>query len=101
MNMKKLWMIGTAMLLWIGAANAQEWNDLKGPAAKNYKPWKSQARNVTADVRSERSDVQGPEFKNQKPWNQSDATMPVDTTLDTSDKVTGPKAKNKKPWKNN
>lgn len=101
MNMKKLWMIGTAMLLWIGAANAQEWNELKGPAAKNYKPWKSQAKNVTADVRSERSEAQGPEFKNQKPWNQTDATTPIDTTLDTSKKVTGPKAKNKKPWKNN
>lgn len=94
-------MIGAAILLSVGVANAQEWNELKGPAAKNYKPWKSQAKNASAEVRSERSDVQGPAFKNQKPWNQTDTTVPVDTTLDTSEKVTGPKAKNRKPWKSN
>lgn len=94
-------MIGAAFLLSVAAANAQEWNELKGPAAKNYKPWKSQSKNVTAEVRSERAELQGPAFKNQKPWNQTGEKVGVDTTLDTSDKVTGPKAKNKKPWKKN
>ena len=97
--MKKLWMIGAAILLSVAAANAQQWNELKGPEAKNYKPWKSQARNVTAEVRSDKSEAMGPAYKNQKAWTQTDATTSVDTSLDTSEKVTGPKAKNKKPWK--
>lgn len=57
--------------------------DLKGPKAKNYKPWEDRGRSqdVVAASTSDREKVTGPKAKNAQPWNHRD-----DSTYVASDK---------------
>ncbi|GAB4107577.1 hypothetical protein GCM10028791_00230 [Echinicola sediminis] len=81
-------------------AKGQEYHELKGPKAKNYKPWKEKARKGTLVVNIDGSVAQGPTFKNEKVWERRNAKATVNTELQAIDRPKGPKAKNKKVWKN-
>ncbi|WP_439482834.1 hypothetical protein [Cyclobacterium plantarum] len=80
-------------------SNAQSLQDLKGPAAKNYKPWKEQARKGTLMVKVDDKKVKGPAFKNKKRFKGDFEVFKVDAQLAKRERITGPKAKNRKPWK--
>jgi len=82
--------------------SAQIKNGLKGPAAKNYKPWKAttvQPQSViytyTLKGRS-----QGPAAKNDKPWknDRPDAANRRAVKAQPLNTRKGPAAKNYKPW---
>ena len=74
-------------------------SELKGPKAKNYKPWKANKSNTVAVASLDVESVQGPEAKNARVW---DSATKVNTSsaIASSDRSTmkGPKAKNRKPW---
>ena len=95
-------------------------NEMKGPASKNYKPWKNPKSPETIYL-VVREDVTGPAAKNRKPWKgsteapymaaaegvngpavkatQLSGRKRVAINTKNSEKLTGPKAKNRKPWK--
>jgi hypothetical protein len=81
-------------------ANAQSHQELKGPAAKNYKPWKQQARTGTLMVKVDETPKKGPAFKNKKRWQSESKKVDIPSDLVVRERITGPKAKNRKPWKN-
>jgi uncharacterized protein YdeI (BOF family) len=100
--MKKI-TLGLIFTLAATVALAQAPEDLKGPKAKNYKPWKDTTRtNTQVLLATNEEQLQGPEAKNKKVW-QNDSTVDkkVVKTGDKKTKPKGPKAKNAKPWKNN
>lgn len=88
-----------ACFLAFNVSNAQSHQDLKGPAAKNYKPWKQQARKGTLLVTVDEEKVKGPAYKNKKPQKGDFEVVEVNADLRKREHVTGPKAKNSKPWK--
>lgn len=88
-----------AAFLAFNIANAQSHQELKGPAAKNYKPWKEQARTGTLMVKLDATPLKGPAFKNQKKWESEANTVDVPSELVVRERITGPKAKNRIPWK--
>lgn len=78
---------------------AQDRNDLKGPKAKNFKPWQSEGEGATlhTSVKSER--LTGPEAKNSKPWQTEVREFnTVATPRLNRNELKGPRAKNLKPW---
>ena len=79
---------------------AQDKNDLKGPAAKNYKPWMKKEKTEPKKVYTltETKKLQGPLAKNKKSWKKKDANYKEVKLVSTRPRVTGPKAKNAKPW---
>lgn len=81
---------------------AQERGDLKGPAAKNYKPWmkKSDAEVKKVYTLKTPSQVKGPAAKNRRIFDRSDKSYQEVNFVSNRPKVTGPKAKNAKPWRN-
>lgn len=85
-------------------ANAQSRNDLKGPAAKNHKPWKSKAKTEqTIVMKSTDSEkVQGPAAKNNKVRSQEEVVEFREVAI-VSEKssLKGPAAKNTKVWSTN
>jgi hypothetical protein len=99
--MKKLAFAIIAMFFTISLVNAQEFQELKGPAAKNYKPWKQQARTGSLLVKTTPVDQQGPEAKNQRVWEQDIEKEELPVGIEARERVTGPEAKNKRPWKSN
>lgn len=71
-------------------------SDLKGPKAKNAKPWNPENAGQIALSISEKQDVKGPKAKNRKVWIAgSKERQPI---LSEPNKLKGPKAKNAKPW---
>lgn len=99
--MKKLAFAIVALFFAVSFANAQEFQELKGPAAKNYKPWKQQARTGSLIVRTTPVDQQGPEAKNQKVWEQDTEKEALPVGTEARERVTGPEAKNRRPWRSN
>ncbi|MFD2200310.1 hypothetical protein [Shivajiella indica] len=97
--MKKIALIFVAFLVTLAFTNAQESGDLKGPAAKNYKPWKHQAKSEAMMVSVSPDGKKGPEFKNSKIWKEDSEMMVAGSKSKV--KKTGPEAKNQKPWKHN
>lgn len=82
-------------------SNAQSHQDLKGPAAKNYKPWKQQARKGTLLVKVEEQKEKGPAYKNRKHRKVDYEVVEINSDLlNKRKRITGPKAKNRKPWEN-
>ena len=81
---------------------AQSKNDLKGPAAKNYKPWKADLESISIVTVSQKTELMGPNFKNQKPWSvNSDQVTKTQVIFSSNRKgLKGPAAKNYKPWNN-
>ncbi len=102
--MKKL-LIASLVLIFVVSysAQAQSRNSLKGPAAKNYKPWKNTESSSTQVVIAAEKEVKkGPAAKNEKVWERKSANtqyVAVDSTPKT--KLMGPAAKNRKVWESN
>lgn len=95
--MRRFTYLFVAGLLAFNVSQAQE---LKGPKAKNYKPWKEQARTATLEVvKADEPSVKGPAFKNKKAWKNQATKVEVTHQPDSKERVTGPKAKNRKLWK--
>ncbi|MFY0688542.1 MAG: hypothetical protein JXQ90_15305 [Cyclobacteriaceae bacterium] len=78
---------------------AQSRNSLKGPAAKNYKPWKyEQVDKAVYTV--DKEDVKGAAAKNQRAGNQElDTSILIPVVFNNPKQgLKGPMAKNYKPW---
>lgn len=75
---------------------AQDRNDLKGPKAKNWKPWSSERTQVTV-VTFEKQQLKGPEAKNTA-INERPKSGQKPVSLNKKPRLKGPKAKNRKPW---
>lgn len=81
------------------AFNVSEAQDLKGPKAKNYKPWKGQAKTTTLVVKTDEPAQKGPAYKNKKAWDAQANKVEITPQAGVKENVTGPKAKNRKAWK--
>ena len=69
-------------------------HQLKGPAAKNYKPWNTTSSPSPITVTHPKT-LKGPEAKNSKPWEQD---LKVYSIVFVARKdLKGPKAKNHRP----
>jgi hypothetical protein len=99
--MKKIALIFVAFLFTAAITNAQESGELKGPAAKNYKPWKHQTKLSPVMLKVNPSEKTGPEFKNDRIWDKDTDLMAMDKEGKSTERKTGPEAKNRKLWKNN
>ena len=80
----------------------QNKSELKGPAFKNYKPWKNESKPKTVYSATEKKQLTGPAYKNQKPWEKSSEKakyVAVNIGSERS-KLEGPAYKNHKPWRN-
>lgn len=102
--MKKLFISSLVLALMLSfSVQAQSRTSLKGPAAKNYKPWKdTEQPGVKAVTYATKADKKGPVAKNEKVWERTSATsglIAVETSYNT--KLKGPAAKNKKVWTSN
>lgn len=102
--MKKAVLIIPLIILFVSVGYGQAKNDLKGPAAKNYKPWKDKNKSHATLVTFDKSDkkLMGPEAKNHKPWenNEHYESVTLVSTSNNKKKLKGPEAKNHKVWKN-
>jgi hypothetical protein len=102
--MKKVALILGVLLVSFGAL-AQEKSDLKrsdlkGPAYKNYKPWKHETTPVKIYSLNKKKSLSGPAYKNYKPWrDNSKSEAVVVNTGSERQKLTGPAYKNYKPWR--
>ena len=91
-------LIGLFVLPIICSAQANK--QLKGPEAKNYKPWQKK-KNKTATktvVHLDRASLKGPKAKNAKPWQNKQVVQPIEILATRKVFMKGPKAKNSKPW---
>lgn len=87
-----------SILLLTSVSIAQPRNGLKGPAAKNYKPWKNESTSNVLVATTTKESLMGPQAKNYKPWkNKSTSNKMVVTKAPK--RLMGPAAKNHKPWK--
>lgn len=93
-------------LVWIlaimvgSSVYAQKQNQLQGPEAKNYKPWKYETEATVVVNKSSKKDLKGPEAKNFKPWKDENSTETIAIVTDNKRrKLQGPAAKNYKPWR--
>ena len=98
--MKKFVLI-LAFILASVPSMAQKRSDFKGPAYKNYKPWKHETVPTTLYVSTEKKSLKGPAYKNYKPWKDTSEKKAI--TINTSgterQKLKGPAYKNYKPWR--
>ncbi len=79
---------------------AQSRTQLKGPAAKNYKPWKDNDKTSKTYVTQSVEVKQGPEAKNAKIWsdkNKNEEAIAINMNAQPNS-LKGPEAKNRKPW---
>jgi len=75
-------------------------NELRGPAYKNYKPWKHDVSPTIVYTDNRKKGLTGPAYKNYKPW--KDTTEIKRTKVQFGNerqKLRGPAYKNYKPWK--
>ena len=96
--MRRFIYLFVAGLLAFNASAAQE---LKGPKAKNYKPWKEQSKTGILVVNADESAVKGPAFKNKKVWETQADKVEITPKVGNKEDITGPKGKNRKVWKKN
>jgi len=105
--MKKVALILGFILVAFGASAQEKDNvkrsDLKGPAYKNYKPWKHKTQATTLYTTNRKQALTGPAYKNYKPWKDTSKVevVVVNTSGTERQKLTGPAYKNYKPWKKN
>ncbi|WP_203258832.1 hypothetical protein [Hyunsoonleella ulvae] len=76
-------------------------SDLKGPAYKNYKPWKYTTA-VTPVYTVKKKALTGPAYKNYKRWTDTSKVeyVAIQVGNNKRQKLTGPAYKNYKPWRN-
>ena len=79
-------------------AEAQFPKGLKGPAAKNYKPWLDKYKKPSVFVQSLKTNsrYKGTQAKNQKAWLRN--ARPITVARANNPRLKGPAAKNWKPW---
>ena len=91
------------LIFCVGALIGQSNITLKGPAAKNYKPWKDKKvqKQEVVMVMKETQPLKGPAAKNAKPWQQKKVLVTTTADIATNRRLNlkGPAAKNYKPWK--
>lgn len=83
--------------------SAQNSKGLKGPAAKNYKPWKDKNKSSVVIVTKDPHNLRGGAAKNYKPWMQKskeETNVYVLKSKNPTHKMRSPEAKNYKPWRN-
>ena len=99
--MKKSILVLLVMLFSISGAFAQLAKGLKGPDAKNYKPWKDKNRTSVVVVTQKTHKLQGPAAKNFKPWREEKQSKSFAVKFGNSEKnkLRSYEAKNYKPWK--
>lgn len=99
--MKYLVGIFIVMFVTVCSLEAQVPAGLKGPAAKNYKPWMDKNKKDKRSIVSipSKKALQGPEAKNFKPWANKEDWTPAVPVSEAKPKLKGPAAKNYKPWK--
>ncbi len=97
--MKYLIALILGLIISIGTVAAQRPTDLKGPAAKNYKPWRDKDKVKTKVVTMRKERLQGPAAKNYKPWANKAKRTPGVKIAEAKPKLKGPAAKNYKPWR--
>ena len=74
-------------------------DELKGPAAKNAKPWLNQTTSSIVVVEAPTAiKLMGPAMKNSKPWSDKNTTVTNAISSKAKSRLTGPAAKNAKPW---
>lgn len=85
-----------ALSMMVTFAGFAQTDGLKGPKAKNYKPWENPqpAKPILVAVKK---DVKGPAAKNIRPLENSESTVVAKATTPKK-RVMGPEAKNSKPW---
>jgi hypothetical protein len=102
--MKKLIISAIVLLAMVSfTAQAQSRTTLKGPAAKNYKPWEdTEKSSVRAVSYANKEDKKGPAAKNQKVWEKQSTNNEVMIVgIAPKNKLMGPAAKNRKIWEEN
>jgi hypothetical protein len=79
---------------------AQNRNQLKGPKAKNYKPWMNKEQSNTPFVFKNIEAKKGPKAKNDKIWSEENKNAPTTAVKAGSKRnnLKGPAAKNFKHW---
>ena len=91
-----IWIV--AILVGVGL-NAQSRNDLKGPAAKNYKPWKDILKSRALLVTKSSKKLRSPSVKNFKPWKMEKNKNIIEVSFGSEkNKLRSPQAKNYKAW---
>ncbi len=93
----KYLIICTVLTLCCLVSFGQNKSDLKGPAAKNYKPWQDKSIGSPLVTQGEVNKFSGPEAKNVKVWEKSNKNMIAVKAV--ANKPKGYKAKNSKVWK--
>ncbi len=99
--MKYLIGMTIAIFITVGSLQAQTPKGLKGPAAKNYKPWQNKSKDdsrTPAVSFPTKETLKGPEAKNHKPWNDAREMANAVQISVSKQKLKGPAAKNQKPW---
>src|SRR6056300_952391 len=101
--MKNITLILALIFISSSAAFAQKRSELKGPAYKNYKPWKHKSTpTVIYTEENKKSDLTGPAYKNYKPWKDTtEASYAVVKFGTEKSKIMGHEFKNYKPWRKN
>ncbi len=96
----KTLIIAISLTTFTTVSYAQVRNDLIGPAAKNYKPWKNKTKSISklVSIRN-KVNLRGPAAKNYKPWRSRTDVKYSNVEFRGKSKRMGPAAKNSKPWK--
>lgn len=97
-KMKYLIVILFVLMSTVGSLEAQVPIGLKGPVAKNYKPWMHKKTNVSMVSFPSKKILKGPVAKNYKPLSskkERGAAVQIGTA---KPKLKAPTAKNYKPW---
>ncbi|TBN06431.1 hypothetical protein EYD45_00675 [Hyunsoonleella flava] len=103
--MKKIALILGSLFISLGAFAQEDKivkrSDLKGPAYKNYKPWKHKTIPTVVYTVERAEKVTGPAYKNYKPWRDDSKKELAVVEIGKSErqKLKGPAYKNYKPWK--
>ena len=94
--MKKYIFLTLALSILFTVKSLAQRSDLKGPAAKNDKVWKSTDQGASLIIVSQHKPLKGPKAKNRKPWETNQKMTHAVITADRKD-LKGPKTKNRKP----
>jgi len=88
-----------------GFASAQSKNELKGPKAKNYKPWQNERAATEVYSTPDDADIKGPTAKNNRFTGAADESETTVAAVNTEHKrfnnLQGPNAKNRRYFASN
>ena len=96
----KVYHLSMALLVSAMTFTLQNPKELKGPQAKNFKPWMRETPKMVVVKKSSTAELKGPSFKNHKSWKVQKEQPKKSFVTKPRTRITGPKAKNQKPWEN-